>query len=122
MENERNQMINSKNFNSFDKIPESKEMEKPVYSGQKLQQIRKKMGIELYEVSLVTKIRKELLLNIELERFNDLPHESYLRGHIQNYAKYLSLNPKNVADDYIKLYREWKKLDSKKEKETYPKN
>ncbi len=79
-----------------------------VFSGRILKDIRKKLGIQLYDVSLETKIRKEILKNIELERFEDLPQEIYLRGHVWSYAKYLSLNPKKVVDDYIKKYKSWK--------------
>lgn len=83
------------------------------YSGQVLEQIRKKLGIELFEVSLETKIRMELLESIEKERFDDLPPEVYLKGHIINYAKYLLLDSKKVAADYIAHYRAWKKANKK---------
>jgi len=73
-----------------------------------LKDIRRKLGIQLYDVSLETKIRKEILKNIELEKYEDLPQESYLKGHVWSYAKYLSLNPKIVVDDYIKKYKTWK--------------
>ncbi len=84
------------------------------YSGQVLKQIREKMGIELFDVSLDTKIRMELLQNIELEKFGSLPPEVYLKGHISNYASYLLLDPKKVADGYLRRYRAWR---SSKEKE-----
>lgn len=91
---------------SISKGEEKKEELK--FSGQVLRQIRKKMGIHLYEVTLDTKIRIELLNEIELEKFDSLPHEAYLRGHISNYAKYLSLDPEKVADDYMERYCAWK--------------
>jgi len=78
------------------------------FDGRMLKDIRRKLGIQLYDVSLETKIRKEILMNIELEKFEDLPQEIYLRGHVWSYAKYLSLNPKKVVDDYIKKYKSWK--------------
>lgn len=86
----------------------------PAYSGKMLKQIRERMGIELFDVALDTKIRTELLQNIELEKFDTLPHEVYLKGHISNYASYLMLEPKKVVDDYLRRYRAWK---SSKEKE-----
>ena len=79
-----------------------------VFNGRILKDIRKKLGVQLFDVSLETKIRKEILKNIELEKFEDLPQEIYLKGHVQSYAKYLSLNPKKVADDYMKKYKAWK--------------
>jgi hypothetical protein len=86
----------------------------PAYSGQALRQIRERMGIELFDVALDTKIRMELLQNIELEKFDTFPHEVYLKGHISNYASYLMLDPKKVVDDYLRRYRAWR---SSKEKE-----
>jgi curved DNA-binding protein CbpA len=86
----------------------------PAYGGQALRQIRERMGIELFDVALDTKIRTELLQNIEREKFDVLPPEVYLKGHISNYASYLMLNPKKVVDDYLRRYRAWR---SSKEKE-----
>lgn len=79
-----------------------------VFGGSMLKDIRRKLGVQLFDVSLETKIRKDILKNIELERFEELPQEIYLRGHVWSYAKYLSLNPKKVVDDYIKKYKDWK--------------
>ena len=78
------------------------------FSGQVLRQIRKNLGIHLYEVALDTKIRIEILNKIELEKFDSLPPEVYLKGHISNYARCLSLNPEKVTDDYMERYRAWK--------------
>lgn len=91
------------------------ETEDSSYSGPELKRIRRKLGIELFEVSLDTKIRMELLESIEEERFDVLPPEAYLRGHLNNYARYLLLNPKRVADTYIARYRSRKKGESEKD-------
>jgi len=88
--------------------PEDKKEKSTPFSGPVLRQTRKERGIGLYEVALDTKIRVEILENIELERFEALPQEVYLKGHISAYAKYLLLDPKKTADDYIKKYKEWK--------------
>jgi len=79
------------------------------YNGQVLKRIREKLGIELFEVSLDTKIRVELLESIEQERFDNLPPEVYLKGHIISYANYLLLDSQKVAEDYIARYRAWEK-------------
>lgn len=79
------------------------------YSGPVLKQLREKMGIQLFEVSLDTKIRIELLENIEQEKFDSLPPEVYLKGHLINYASYLLLDSKKVADDYVSRYIAWKR-------------
>ncbi len=87
--------------------------EEESYSGSVLKQIREKMGIQLFEVSLDTKIRMELLESIEDEEFDSLPEEVYLKGHLTNYANYLLLQPDKVTEDYIARYRAWK--EKKKE-------
>jgi len=83
------------------------------YSGQRLKQIREKLGIELFGISLDTKIRVELLENIEQERFDELPPEVYLKGHIINYANYLLLESQKVAADYIARYKAWENANKK---------
>lgn len=94
---------------------QEKEKEKrSAFSGQVLKQIRKKLGVQLYEVSLDTKIRQEILKNIEHEKYELLPPKVYLKGHLRNYASYLSLNPKKVTNDYIRKFEEWKIKEKKK--------
>ncbi len=75
------------------------------FSGAELKQIREKLNVGLHEISLVTKVHTRHLINIEEGNFNELPHEVYTRGFIMAYAKYLSLEPKIVADDYMTDYR-----------------
>ncbi len=90
------------------KEPSEEEREREPYSGPKLRQLREKMGIQLFEVSLDTKIRMEILENIEREKFDSLPPEVYLKGHLINYANYLLLDSKKVADDYVSRFKAWK--------------
>jgi hypothetical protein len=87
---------------------EGEDVESVSFSGDVLRQIREKKGIHLHEVALDTKIRVEILENIEHERFDALPQEVYLKGHVSNYARYLLLDPRKVADDYINRYKAWK--------------
>jgi len=95
-------------------IPVGKEAEIVSYSGDALRQIREKMGIQLYEVALETKIRIEILKNIEFENFDALSSGIYLKAHLMNYASFLSLDPKKVAEDYIRRYEEWNKENKEK--------
>ncbi len=97
-----------------DDDPSAEKTEEESYSGPVLKQIREKMGIQLFEVSLDTKIRMELLESIEDEKFDSLPQEVYLKGHLTNYASYLLLQPEKVTQDYIARFRAWK--EEKKEK------
>lgn len=97
------------------KVLPEEETEQVSYSGPVLRQLREKMGIQLFEVSLDTKIRMEILESIEQEKFDSLPPEVYLKGHLVNYANYLLLDPKKVAEDYVSRYIAWKQ---RKEEET----
>ena len=78
------------------------------FSGPTLQTIRERLMVELKDIANFTKIRKQYFENIELERFEALPTEVYLRGYVVEYARYLSLDPARVADDYLARYRAWK--------------
>lgn len=83
--------------------------------GRTLKKLREKLGIGVHEIAVKTKISYKILVNIELERFEKLPEAGYLRWHVMSYAKALSLNPRKIADEYMKRYRHWK---SKQEETT----
>lgn len=78
------------------------------FNGPALKMIREKLMVELKDIANFTKIRKQYFENIELERFEALPTEVYLRGYVVEYARYLSLDPARVADDYLARYKAWK--------------
>lgn len=78
------------------------------FNGRILRQLREKLGIELKDMAKFTRIRKQYLEDIELERFSDLPAEVYLRGYVAEYARYFSLDVSRVANDYMAIYTEWK--------------
>lgn len=87
---------------------EEQKADRTSFSGPMLKELRENLGKELYEIALDTKIREEILEKIEQEKFDALPQETYLKAHLSNYAKCLFLDPKKVADDYIKRYKVWK--------------
>ena len=75
------------------------------FTGGLLKELREKLGINLKDMASFTKIRKQYFEDIEREKFSSLPAEVYLRGYIMEYARYLSLDPEKVANDYIERYR-----------------
>ena len=85
----------------------------PVFSGHVLREIREHLNIGLYDVALATNIQIHHLENIEIEKYDALPAELYTRGFVKSYAKYLSLDSKAVADDYMKRYHSWKNEKSR---------
>jgi hypothetical protein len=87
-----------------------------IFNGPALREIRERLSIDLRDVALVTKIQIQHLENIELEKYEALPVEVYVRGYVASYAKYLSLDPKKVADDYMNEYYVWKEAQKQKKK------
>lgn len=111
LENEQESLYEEETSFSSE-IPEEGKAERISFSGPVLRQIRERLGIQLHEVALDTKIRVEHLENIENEKYESLPPEPYLKGHIKTYADFLLLNPTKVVEDYLKRYREWKEEHS----------
>jgi flagellar biosynthesis protein FlhG len=85
------------------------------FSGELLKELREKLGINLKDMAVFTKIRKQYFEDIEREKFSSLPAEVYLRGYIMEYARYLSLDPEKVANDYIERYRSAMKAKGKQD-------
>jgi curved DNA-binding protein CbpA len=73
-----------------------------VLSGPALRQIREARGLSLRHVSAVTKIGVRFLEYIEEERFDFLPPPVYLRGFLQEYARLVGLEPRALADAYMR--------------------
>ncbi|MBU4203296.1 MAG: helix-turn-helix domain-containing protein [Acidobacteria bacterium] len=84
------------------------------FSGRNLRKIRTALGISLSDISLETKIRIELLKDIENDHYDALPDEIYLRAHIRYLAKILGLNPHKAAEDYLQLFRMHKEAAGEK--------
>ena len=85
------------------------EAEVMAFGGLALRKVRERLAVDLSEISKEIKARVELLRNIEEERFEAIPEEAYLKGHLRNFAQYLGLRPDKVVEDYLGRYRAWKK-------------
>ncbi|MEX2204823.1 MAG: helix-turn-helix domain-containing protein [Myxococcota bacterium] len=80
--------------------------ESGVFDGEVLRRIRVSLGIELEEISSITKINEQHLRSIEGNQYDVLPAPVYLRGFLKQIAKCLSLDPAQVADSYTNRMRE----------------
>lgn len=78
------------------------------FTGADLQNIRQRLKIDLCEIANSTRISIQHLENIERERYETLPPSPYIRGFVVNFADYLKLDSKKVADDYMQRYKVWK--------------
>jgi flagellar biosynthesis protein FlhG len=78
------------------------------FGGSLLRKVRESHGIDLDDISRRTKISMVQLRAIEDEDFAALPAFVYLRGFVQEIAKFLKLDPTQVARTYLRRYSEWR--------------
>jgi curved DNA-binding protein CbpA len=86
-------------------LDENLEPEDGVFDGPVLRRIRMSRGVELEEISGVTKISELYLQFLEENRYRDLPDAVYVRGFVKEYAKCLRLDPLQVANTYMERFR-----------------
>jgi cytoskeletal protein RodZ len=70
-------------------------------TGEDLRRMREARGLSLRHVATVSKIGVRFLEYIEEDRFAFLPPPVYLRGFLQEYARIVGLDPREVADRYL---------------------
>lgn len=68
--------------------------------GEKLAAERRKQGRTLLEVEAATNIMRRLLELLEEGRYGDLPSPAYVRGYIQNYAHYLTMDAEPLLREF----------------------
>jgi hypothetical protein len=71
------------------------------WSGDMLRQVRESRGLTVNELAERTRITRHHLLNVEQDRFGDLPAPVYLRGIIMSLARELRLDGQKVARSYL---------------------
>jgi flagellar biosynthesis protein FlhG len=71
------------------------------FDGSSLRRARLRAGVELKEISDITKVSMTNLQNIEDEEFEGLPASVYIRGFVMAYANMLGLDAEKVATDYM---------------------
>jgi len=73
--------------------------------GKFLRKERETRNISLEEISKFTKIKEHHLKAIEEDRYELLPPTPYVKGYLNVYAKYLTLDPRNIVlryEEYLK--------------------
>jgi len=83
---------------------EALEEEDGEFDGARLRRSRLRAGIELEEISGVTKINPTYLRFIEEERYAELPAPVYVRGFVRAYADCVGLDSTRVATSYMKKF------------------
>ena len=85
--------------------------------GKYLRQQRELREISLQEVSQRTKIKKQFLIALEEDRFDELPGMAFVRGFISAYAQEIGLDPAQV----LLQFEEFLRKNEPEEKESPPK-
>lgn len=71
------------------------------FDGPALRRARMRRGVELDQISEVTKVGVKYLKCIEAEEFEDLPASVYVRGFVTAYARAIGLDPRRVSKSYM---------------------
>lgn len=74
------------------------------FDGARLRRSRMRRGLDLDDVARITKVNPTYLRFLEEERFEDLPARVYVRGFVTLYASCVGLEPKTVAEDYMRRF------------------
>jgi len=74
------------------------------FDGARLRRSRLHRGMELEDISGVTKISPTYLHFIEEDRYLDLPAPVYVRGFVTAYADCVGLDAKRVATSYMRSF------------------
>jgi len=91
-----------------EKIQKSRVPTFEVIGGEALKMIRKVLGIDLEEISFLSGVPLKHLVNIELERYDLLPPDIYIKTFLRKYASQLSLDSEKVVADYFKRMKNFK--------------
>jgi flagellar biosynthesis protein FlhG len=85
-------------------VPAAAKMPEQV-SGPALRRVREARGLTLPQIASTTKIGTRTLEAIEDDRFDALPPAVYLRGFLHEYARLVGLDPRQVAEAYMRRPR-----------------
>lgn len=77
-------------------------------TGELLKSLREARGIDLNEISQRTKVSVHHLRSIEEENWAVMPAQVYLRGFLVEFARFLRLDPTQVARTYLARYHKAK--------------
>jgi cytoskeletal protein RodZ len=66
-------------------------------------------GIEIDQISDVTKVSATFLLSIEEDEYDELPASVYVRGFLTAYARAIGLDARKVAASYMARFEASKK-------------
>src|SRR6056297_2234130 len=68
--------------------------------GTRLKKARKKLGLSIDDIRDKSKIKKNYLVAIENDNYENLPGEVYTKVYIRGYAKIVGLDPQKILSEY----------------------
>lgn len=68
--------------------------------GEYLRSEREKRHISIEQIASATKINIKLLHALEADNYEALPAKPFVRGFVNNYARYIGLDPKLIIEQY----------------------
>ena len=68
--------------------------------GTRLKKARKKLGLSIDDIRNKSKIKKNYLVAIENDNYENLPGEVYTKVYIRGYAKIVGLDPQTILSEY----------------------
>jgi curved DNA-binding protein CbpA len=83
---------------------EALEDESGEFDGARLRRARLHRGMEIQDISGITKISPTYLRFIEEDRYAELPARVYVRGFVTAYANCVGLDAKHAATSYMKKF------------------
>jgi curved DNA-binding protein CbpA len=78
------------------------------FRGEFLRSVREAQRIAIEEISDFTKVSKNYLMAIEAEQFQKLPAAVFVRGFLQQLAKYLKLPADKMVPAYLARFNDYK--------------
>lgn len=79
-----------------------KKIKKPIALGARFRRARKRLGSDLFDVEMKTKIRSKYLEALENDDFANLPADAYTKGFVIRYANFLGIDENRALNDYFK--------------------
>lgn len=98
-----NKNIKTENI-EFEEKPEN---EIHHFNGTALKRIRESKRVNLEEIAIITNIKRQYLINIENEEFDDLPPKVFIKGYLKELCRYLCIDDEIVIPSYMINYEHW---------------
>jgi len=84
----------------------------------KLKEAREKAGYTIEEIASILKIRKQYIISLEDEKFQDIPGQVYVEGYTKMYYEFLNLElpqvksisiqkPRLIGSDSVKINKKY---------------